>query len=54
MFNDLNHQVTPLSEEIKVFATIFPKDDLILSFTERDPFSETIVSDDMPNLVVTK
>lgn len=38
LFNDLKHQVTSLSEEIKVFATIFPKDNLLLSFTERDPF----------------
>lgn len=37
MFCDLNHQITDKSEEIKVFATIFPKDDLILQFTERDP-----------------
>ncbi|KAL1305435.1 hypothetical protein AAFC00_002318 [Neodothiora populina] len=29
------HEVTPLSEEIKVFATIFPKDDCLLSFTAR-------------------
>lgn len=36
---DLKHHVTPLSEEIKVFATIFPKDDLILEFFKRDPLS---------------
>lgn len=37
MFTDFKHTVTPLSEEIKVFATIFPKDDLILKFDKRDP-----------------
>ncbi|CAI8500814.1 unnamed protein product [Hanseniaspora opuntiae] len=37
------HEVTPLSETIKVFATIFPKDDLLLSFERRDPLTgETI------------
>ncbi|KAL6933910.1 RNA polymerase C-22 sterol desaturase [Hanseniaspora guilliermondii] len=37
------HEVTPLSESIKVFATIFPKDDLLLSFERRDPLTgETI------------
>lgn len=36
---DLTHHVTPLSEEIKVFATIFPKDDLILEWKRRDPLS---------------
>jgi C-22 sterol desaturase len=34
---DLTHHKTDLSEEIKVFATIFPKDDLILEWTRRDP-----------------
>lgn len=34
---DLIHHKTPLSEEIKVFATIFPKDDLILEWKRRDP-----------------
>ncbi|KAF6843096.1 cytochrome p450 61 [Colletotrichum musicola] len=29
------HHATPLSEEIKVFATIFPKDDCPLTFEER-------------------
>lgn len=33
------HEVTPLSETIKVFATIFPKDDLLLTFTKRDPLT---------------
>ncbi|GMM40006.1 hypothetical protein FOG51_04031 [Hanseniaspora uvarum] len=33
------HEVTPLSETIKVFATIFPKDDLLLSFEKRDPLT---------------
>lgn len=37
MHADLIHHVTPLSEEIKVFATIFPKDDLILEWKKRDP-----------------
>ncbi|KAG6362153.1 hypothetical protein INS49_010382 [Diaporthe citri] len=32
---DWTHHPTPLSEEIKVFATIFPKDDCPLTFTER-------------------
>ncbi|KAH3685358.1 hypothetical protein WICPIJ_003643 [Wickerhamomyces pijperi] len=39
MYNDLIHKVTPLSEEIKVFATIFPQDDLILQFKPRDPLA---------------
>lgn len=30
------HHATPLSEEIKVFATIFPKDDCPLTFTKRE------------------
>lgn len=34
---DLDHTVTPLSEQIKVFATIFPQDDLILQWYKRDP-----------------
>lgn len=34
---ELTHHKTELSEEIKVFATIFPKDDLILEWTRRDP-----------------
>lgn len=34
---DLVHHKTPLSEEIKVFATIFPKDDLIMEWHSRDP-----------------
>ncbi|GMF02843.1 unnamed protein product [Ambrosiozyma monospora] len=38
MLVDVDHKVTPLSEQIKVFATIFPKDDVILKFTKRpDP-----------------
>ncbi|KAK7957128.1 cytochrome p450 61 [Apiospora aurea] len=32
---DWKHHATPLSEEIKVFATIFPKDDCPLTFTDR-------------------
>lgn len=39
LFTDIEHQVTPLSEKIKVFATIFPKDDVILRFTKRDPLT---------------
>lgn len=34
---ELTHHKTALSEEIKVFATIFPKDDLIMEWTRRDP-----------------
>jgi len=30
------HKVTALSEEIKVFATIFPKDDCLLTFEKRN------------------
>lgn len=33
---DWKHEVTPLSEEIRVFATIFPKDDLLLTFSRLD------------------
>lgn len=33
---DWEHTVTPLSEEIRVFATIFPQDDCILKFTKRE------------------
>lgn len=29
------HKITPKSEDIKVFATIFPMDDLLLSFKRR-------------------
>ncbi|KAF2010295.1 cytochrome P450 [Aaosphaeria arxii CBS 175.79] len=36
MLLDWKHTVTPLSEEIKVFATIFPKDDCLLTFSERN------------------
>ncbi|KAF2154296.1 sterol C-22 desaturase [Myriangium duriaei CBS 260.36] len=32
---DWAHEITPLSEQIKVFATIFPQDDLLLTFTAR-------------------
>jgi len=34
---DWEHHVTPRSEEIKVFATIFPMDDCYLTFKERLP-----------------
>lgn len=37
MNSDMIHHKTPLSEEIKVFATIFPKDDLIMEWKKRDP-----------------
>ncbi|CUM66329.1 uncharacterized protein PRCAT00003991001 [Priceomyces carsonii] len=37
MLADLKHHTTPLSEDIKVFATIFPKDDLILEWKARNP-----------------
>lgn len=37
LFTDFKHTVTPLSEKVKVFATIFPQDDLILKFDKRDP-----------------
>ncbi|KAF2109887.1 cytochrome P450 61 [Lophiotrema nucula] len=33
---DWRHQVTDKSEEIKVFATIFPMDDCLLAFSKRD------------------
>lgn len=39
LFSNMKHHITPLSEEIKVFATIFPKDDLLLEFEKRDPLA---------------
>ncbi|EDO16809.1 hypothetical protein Kpol_1056p10 [Vanderwaltozyma polyspora DSM 70294] len=39
LYTDFKHKVTPLSEKIKVFATIFPKDDLWMSFKRRDPIT---------------
>ncbi|CAK9442365.1 uncharacterized protein LODBEIA_P61080 [Lodderomyces beijingensis] len=39
MNSHLIHHKTALSEEIKVFATIFPKDDLILEWKRRDPLA---------------
>lgn len=36
LFYDWKHTVTPLSEEIRVFATIFPDDDCILEFSKRE------------------
>ncbi|OBA23482.1 cytochrome P450 [Metschnikowia bicuspidata var. bicuspidata NRRL YB-4993] len=36
---DMHHHKTALSEEIKVFATIFPKDNLVLEFSKRDPLA---------------
>ncbi|KAF2467302.1 cytochrome P450 61 [Lindgomyces ingoldianus] len=35
MLLDWKHQITDKSEEIKVFATIFPMDDCLLTFSER-------------------
>lgn len=40
MNSDLIHHKTELSEEIKVFATIFPKDDLILEWKKRNPLQD--------------
>lgn len=37
LYAELKHHITDLSEEIKVFATIFPKDDLVLEWNRRDP-----------------
>lgn len=37
MLYDWNHTVTPKSEVIRVFATIFPDDDCILEFRSRTP-----------------
>ena len=42
MYSEWEHKVTPLSEKIKVFATIFPQDDLLLSFKKRDPLTGEI------------
>ncbi|CDK25336.1 unnamed protein product [Kuraishia capsulata CBS 1993] len=42
LFHDIEHTITPLSEKIKVFATLFPQDDLILKFKKRDPFAPTV------------
>ncbi|KAK9470107.1 cytochrome P450 [Dipodascopsis tothii] len=36
MLMDWTHEITPKSEEIKVFATIFPEDDCLLHFTPRE------------------
>jgi C-22 sterol desaturase len=35
MMLDWKHQVTSESEKIKIFATIFPQDDCVLSFQKR-------------------
>lgn len=40
MFMDWQHHPTAVSEEIKVFATIFPQDDCYLTFKERLPISK--------------
>ncbi|SJM87155.1 probable Cytochrome P450 61 [Zygosaccharomyces bailii] len=39
LYTDFQHTVTPLSEKIKVFATIFPQDDLLMTFKRRDPLT---------------
>lgn len=39
MNSDMTHHKTELSEKIKVFATIFPKDDLIMEWNKRDPLA---------------
>ncbi|AGO10505.1 AaceriABR053Cp [[Ashbya] aceris (nom. inval.)] len=39
LFTEFDHKVTSLSEKIKVFATIFPQDDLLLNFKKRDPLT---------------
>jgi C-22 sterol desaturase len=36
LFYDWKHTVTPTSENIRVFATIFPEDDCLLNFTKRE------------------
>lgn len=36
------HKITPLSEKIKVFATIFPQDDCLLTFSRRGDASMSI------------
>ncbi|KAA8897429.1 cytochrome P450 [Sphaerosporella brunnea] len=40
LFLDWEHSPTELSEEIKVFATIFPKDDCYLTFKQRLPLEK--------------
>ncbi|ODV67719.1 cytochrome P450 61 [Hyphopichia burtonii NRRL Y-1933] len=47
---DLVHHPTPLSEEIKVFATIFPKDDLIMEWHKRDPLQDVNPDDKISNV----
>lgn len=42
---DWKHQVTPTSEEIRFFATIFPQDDCLLSFTRRGDASKSIAEE---------
>lgn len=46
LYSDLVHHKTPLSEEIKVFATIFPKDDLFLEWFARDPLKDVAETKD--------
>nr|AIY55348.1 cytochrome P450 monooxygenase CYP-X [Wickerhamiella domercqiae] len=43
MLYDWKHTITPKSEVIRVFATIFPDDDCILEFRERAPEEITAV-----------
>lgn len=42
---DWRHQTTSLSEKIKVFATIFPQDDCLLSFTRRGDATKSIAEE---------
>ncbi|KAL7275084.1 RNA polymerase C-22 sterol desaturase [Rhizina undulata] len=41
LFMDWEHHTTPQSEDIKVFATIFPEDDCRLVFKERIPYNSS-------------
>lgn len=41
---DLTHYPTELSEEIEVFATIFPKDHLTLKWNKYDPFKKEVIA----------
>lgn len=43
LHTDFKHKITPLSEKIKVFATIFPMDDLLLTFKRRNPLTGEIL-----------
>lgn len=39
---DWKHKITPTSEKIRFFATIFPQDDCLLTFSKRGDGSYTI------------